>query len=223
MPKGNNYPATVGPADLHTAQAAATALETALAFVPNLGPDVLTSATITPERLGLADKAAQVAAAAPEVMRRSFQPQRLTDKLAYYRQLASLRATLAKADQKLANALNVLGSDMMFDIGNIHEDVEKDNGETVDLGPLRTELHDYYTHPAARKANKPTTKPAFLVVGRFVLVVATTDWMIATIVLTVATTVSMVATIQTAVATSGREAASRGFSLPYFFTLVCLA
>lgn len=154
MPKGNNYPAPIGPADLQTAHEAAAQLDKALAFVPNLGPDVLTSATISPERLGLADKAAEVAAAAPEVMRRAFDPQRLTTKLAYYRQLAALRTTLAKADQKLANALNVLGSDMLFDIGNIHEDVEKDNGETVDLGPLRAELHAYYTHPGARKPAK---------------------------------------------------------------------
>lgn len=152
MPKGNNYPAALDAADLQHAQQAAAQLEAALAFVPNLGPDVLTTATISPERLPLADKAAQVAAAAPDVMRRSFQPERLSGKLAAYRQLAALRATLAKADQKLANALNVLGSDMLFDIGNIHEDVEKDNGETVDLGSLRAELHDYYVHPGARKA-----------------------------------------------------------------------
>lgn len=153
MPKGNNYPtATSEAADLQHAQQAAAQLETALAFVPNFGPDVLSTATITPERLPLADKAAQVAAAAPDLMRRSFQPERLSGKLVAYRQLAALRATLAKADQKLANALNVLGSDILFDSGNIHEDVEKDNGETLDLGSLRAELHTYYTHPGARKA-----------------------------------------------------------------------
>ncbi|MGI4760777.1 MAG: hypothetical protein ACRYF0_08730 [Janthinobacterium lividum] len=85
MPKGDNYPAPVGPADLKTAHEAAAQLDKALAFVPNLGPDVLTSATLSPERLGLADKAAEVAAAAPDVMRRTFDPQRLTTKLAYYR------------------------------------------------------------------------------------------------------------------------------------------
>lgn len=118
--------------------------------MPHFGPDVLTSATITPERLALADKAAEVAAAAPTVMRRSFDPARLPAKLAAFRQLAALRDALTLADRKLANALNVLGSDMLFDIGNIHEDVEKDNGETVQLGALRTQLHDYYRRPAAK-------------------------------------------------------------------------
>lgn len=52
-------------------------LSTALAAVPNFGPNVLTSATIAPERLALADKAAEVAAAAPTVMRRSYDAARL--------------------------------------------------------------------------------------------------------------------------------------------------
>lgn len=151
MPKGNNYPAAVDAAALQKAQKASADLTKSLDFIPNLGPDVLTSATITPERLPLADKAIEVALAAPDTMRRTFDPQRLIDKLAYYRALAKLRGDLATADTKLKNALNVLGSDMMFDIGHIHEDVEKDNGETIDLGPLRAQLHDYYTHPGARK------------------------------------------------------------------------
>lgn len=67
MSKGNNYPA----------HEAAAQLDKALAFVPNLGPDMLTTATLTPERLGLADKAAEVAAAAPDVMRRTFDPSAL--------------------------------------------------------------------------------------------------------------------------------------------------
>lgn len=156
MPKGNNYPTTPGSDELQQARQAAAQLEQALAFVPNFGPDVLTSATITPERLALADKAAEVAAAAPTIMRRSLDPARLPAKLAAYRQLAALRTALARADQRLANALNVLGADMLFDIGNIHEDVEKDNGETVDLGSLRTELHDYYRRPGATAKAKAT-------------------------------------------------------------------
>lgn len=151
MPKGNNYPTPVDAAAMQKAQKASTDFRKALDFVPNLGPDLLTSATIAPERLALADKAVEVATAAPDVLRRSLDPQRLVDKLAYYRQLNALRQDLATADTKLKNALNVLGSDMLFDLGNIHEDVEKDNGETVDLGPLRAQLHDFHTHPGARK------------------------------------------------------------------------
>jgi hypothetical protein len=157
MPKGNNYPTAVDATAMTKAQQASTALKKALDFVPNLGPDLLTSATIAPERLALADKAVEVAAAAPNVMRRGFDPDRLVSKLAYYRQLNALRSELATADTKLKNALNVLGSDMLFDIGNIHEDVEKDNGETLDLGPLRADLHEYYARPNARKTTPPTT------------------------------------------------------------------
>lgn len=32
--------------------------------------------------------------------------------------------------------------------------MEKDQGETVDLGPLRTELHDYYRYAGATAKNK---------------------------------------------------------------------
>ena len=152
MPKGNNYPAAVDAAAMQKAQKASADFKKALDFIPNMSPDLLTSATIAPERLALADKAVEAAAAAPDVMRRAFTPQRLVDKLAYYRQLNAIRQELATADTRLKNALNVLGSDMMFDIGNIHEDIEKDNGETVDLGPLRAQLHDFYTHPGARAA-----------------------------------------------------------------------
>lgn len=157
MPKGNNYPTPPTAAEVAQLQQALGQLDAALAAVPNFGPDVLTSATIAPERLALADKAAEVAAA-PVIMRRTFDAPRLPAKLAAYRQLAAARGALARADQKLANALNVLGADMLFDIGNIHEDVEKDNGETVDLGPLRTELHEYYRRPGATA--KAKAKPA---------------------------------------------------------------
>ncbi len=162
MPKGNNYPTLPTAAEVAQLQQALGQLEAALAAVPNFGPDVLTSASLSPERLPLADKAAEVAAAAPAVMRRSHDAARLPAKLAAYRQLVALRNALGRADQKLANALNVLGADMVFDIGNIHEDVEKDNGETVDLGPLRTELHEYYRHPGATakaKAKKAAAAP----------------------------------------------------------------
>ncbi|WP_201981703.1 hypothetical protein [Hymenobacter rubidus] len=161
MPKDTNYPAAVDAAALQKAQKASADLAESLHFIPNLEPDVLTSATIIPERLPLADKAIEVALAAPDVMRRAFDPQRLIDKLAYYRALAKLRGDLATADTKLKNALNVRGSDMMYDIGHVHEDVEKDNGETIDLGPCApscTTTTPTYTHPGARKdaaAKKP--------------------------------------------------------------------
>ncbi len=154
MPKGNNYPATVNAAALAQASKATADLKKALAFVPNLSTDVKSTASISPERLGLADKAIEVAAAAPEILRKALDPQRLIDKTAYYRALNGLENELNTQLTKLQNARNVLGADMMFDIGNIHEDVETDNGETVDLGPLRAELHDYYIHPKARKKGK---------------------------------------------------------------------
>ena len=65
--KGNNYPAAVDAAAMQKAQKASADFKKALDFVPNMGPDLLTSATIAPERLALADKAVEVAAVAPEV------------------------------------------------------------------------------------------------------------------------------------------------------------
>ena len=155
MPKGSNYPGVVDATTIQKAQKASADVKKMLDFLPDVSPDLLTSASITPERLPLADKALEVALAAPDVMRRNFDPQRLTDNLACYRALAKLRDDLKTAGEKIKNAINALGADMMFDIGHIHADVEKDNGESVDLGPLRAELHDYYTHPGARTAPAP--------------------------------------------------------------------
>ena len=155
MPKGSNYPGVVDAATIQQAQKASADVKKMFGFLPNVSPDLLTSATITPERLPLADKALEVALAAPDVMRRNFDPQRLTDNLACYRALAKLREDVRTAGEKIKNAINALGADMMVDISHIHADVEKDNGESIDLGPLRTQLHDYYTHPGAHTAPAP--------------------------------------------------------------------
>ena len=151
MPKGNKYPAIVDAASLQKAQKASTDFKIALDFIPHITPDVLTSATITESRLPLADKALEVALAAPDVMRKSFDPQNLTDKLAYYRALVKMRNDIQTADVRFKNALNALGADIMVEVSHIHTDVEKDNGETMDLGQMRTDLHAYYAHPGARK------------------------------------------------------------------------
>jgi hypothetical protein len=155
MAKGNNYPAAVAQAMAQQAETAIHTLESALSAVPDLGPDVLSKATITPERLPLADLALQAANLAPDVMRRSFDPARLTGKLAAYRLLLGLLNRLLLLVEKLRNALNVLGSDIIFDVNNIHEDIEKDNGETQDLGQLRGHIHAYYERPGGRKPRIP--------------------------------------------------------------------
>lgn len=152
MPKGNNYTALPTEAQLAEVIAAAKALEQKLnAVVPQQPNDLLTSATITPERLPLADLALQVADKEPNIIRRATDIEQFRAKLALYRQLNSLLGDLQTKGTRLENALNVLGSDLVFAANNIHEDVEKDNGETADLGQLRQDLHAYYERPNARK------------------------------------------------------------------------
>ncbi|MCR5888462.1 hypothetical protein LRS06_11930 [Hymenobacter sp. J193] len=158
MPKGNNFTAPLAEADLTAARTAIKALATKLAFVPQQPESLLTSATISPERLPLADLALQAADQAPEVLRKTATPDALRAKVASYRALAALRNQLAAELTRLDNALNVLGSDVFFQVNNIHEDVEKDKGETVDLGELRQQIHAYYIRPGGRKGG--SSKPS---------------------------------------------------------------
>jgi hypothetical protein len=144
MPKGNNYAATVEAAKATAATAAFKKAAEALDFIPNLGPDVKTTASISPERLPLADLAVQAATEAPTVMRNSFKLDVLQAKVAAYRVLAGLLGQLEPIMKRLQNALNVLGSDIRFIVDNVHEDIERDNGETQDLGELRTKINAYY-------------------------------------------------------------------------------
>lgn len=155
MPKGNNYPAAVEAAKATAAAEAFKKAAEALDFIPNLGPDVKTSATITPERLPLADLAVQAATEAPDVMRKGFKLDVLQAKLVAYRVLADLLNKLEPIMKRLQNALNVLGSDIRFMVDNVHEDIEKDNGETQDLGELRTKINVYYKRPGGGGGSKP--------------------------------------------------------------------
>jgi hypothetical protein len=155
MPKGNNYPATVEAAQVQAATEAFSKAAEALNFIPNLGPDVKTTASISPERLPLADLAVRAAAAAPDVMRKSFKPEALQAKLAAYRLLVGLLGQLETLVKRLQNALNVLGGDIRFMVDNVHEDIEKDNGETQDLGELRKQIHDYYKREGNGGGSKP--------------------------------------------------------------------
>ena len=77
--------------------------------------------------------------------------------VAAYRALNNLLGALEPEIKRLENALNVLGSDIRFDVDNVHEDIETDNGETQDLGQLRKDIVAYYARPAAKKdaKNKP--------------------------------------------------------------------
>ena len=43
----------------------------------------------------------------------------------------------------------MLGSDIYLDVNNAHGHIEKDNGETQDLGQLRHDIKAYYTRPGA--------------------------------------------------------------------------
>ncbi len=154
MPKGNNFTAVITEAQLTEAKAAIQNLTQKLTVVPQQPENLLTSATISAERLPLADLALQVADKEPSLLRRSADPERLRAQLALYRQLNTLQGQLQVESKRLENALNVLGSDILFAANNIHEDVETDNGETVDLGTLRQDLHAYYERPGARKSQK---------------------------------------------------------------------
>lgn len=157
MPKGNNFPTVLTDAQLAEVKATAQAFtQTLSAAVPQQPETLLTSATITPERLPLADLALQVADREPKLIRRATDVAQLRAKLALYQELNTLLGELQTNGTRLENALNVLGSDILFAANNIHEDVETDNGETADLGKLRQDLHAYYERPGARKENKPT-------------------------------------------------------------------
>jgi len=155
MAKGNNYPAAVDTANTTQALTAIQSLATAISFIPNLGPDVKTTASITPERLPLADLAVQAATEAPNVMRKSFSLPTLQAKLAAYRALVGLLGRIEPIYQRIRNGVNVLGSDIRFMVDNVHADIEKDNGETQDLGQLRADIHAYYERPGGRVPRKP--------------------------------------------------------------------
>ncbi|PJJ53203.1 hypothetical protein [Hymenobacter chitinivorans] len=154
MPKGNNFPAVLADAELTGARAAIKALQGKLAFVPQQPESLLTSATISAERLPLADLALQAAEQAPDIMRKAADPELLRSKIEQFRALTALRNQLAPELTRLDNAVNVLGSDILFHVNNVHADIESDKGENVDLGELRQDINAYYARPAARKSNK---------------------------------------------------------------------
>ena len=81
---------------------------------------------------------------------RSPGPGRPRTKVATYRELTTLSGTLQAEIKCLENALNVLG----FDVDNIHEDIEKDNVGTQDLGQLRKYIGAYYARPGTKAAAK---------------------------------------------------------------------
>ncbi|WP_400193153.1 hypothetical protein [Hymenobacter sp. B81] len=158
MPKGNHFTAAVAANNVTAAGQSIKDLQSALSFVPQQPVSLLTSATISPERLPLADAALQAAEQAPDVMRKSTNPEQLRAKIVAYRHLHTLRNQLQPELTRLDNALNVLGSDIIFQVNNIHEDIKKDNGETADLGELRQQVAAYYAKSNTRKTGGPKPK-----------------------------------------------------------------
>lgn len=154
MPKGNQFTAPLADTDVSAARTALKAVQAKLGFVPQQPESLLTSSTISPERLPLADLALQAAEQAPGIMRKAANPEQLRAKIADYRTLVALRGLLAPELTRLENALNVLGSDILFHINNVHADIEADKGENVDLGQLRQDINAYYAKPNARKGGK---------------------------------------------------------------------
>jgi hypothetical protein len=155
MPKGNNFGASLPEADLTAARAAVKTLQGKLAFVAQQPAELITSSTISAERLPLADLALQAAEQDPDVMRKSCDPAVLRSKIEAYRALAALRNQLEPELKRLDNALNVLGSDVLFLVNNIHEDIEKDKGESATLGDLRRQINAYYARPRAAAKTTP--------------------------------------------------------------------
>jgi hypothetical protein len=147
MPKGNNFTAPITAADLAAATAAADDLHNALAFVPKQPATLLTSATISLERLPLAKLALEAAELEPDVMRKSCKPDVLRAKIKAFEALSTLRHKMRHDEELLDNAINVLGSDILFGTNNIHEDIETDKGETGSLGELRQQINVYYARP----------------------------------------------------------------------------
>ena len=155
MPKGNNFAASLPDSDITSARAAIKALQAKLAFVPQQPAELISSTTISAERLPLADLALQAAEQDPDVMRKTCNPEQLRLKIAAYRDLTALRNQLEPELQRLTNAINVLGSDILFQVNNVHEDIEKDKGETTTLGELRQKINAYYARPGGRKSGSP--------------------------------------------------------------------
>jgi hypothetical protein len=158
MPKGNNFTAPITEDDLAAARSAAKALHGKLRFVPQQPATLLTSATMSPERLPLAKLALQAADQDPDVMRKTCAPDALRAKISAFKALTMLRNSIQPDVQLLDNAINVLDSNILFMTNNIHEDIEKDKGESSVLGELRPKINAYYARPNARKSSK--AKPA---------------------------------------------------------------
>jgi hypothetical protein len=154
MPKGNQFTAALADTDVTAARTAIKALQAKMTFVPQQPESLLTSATISPERLPLADLALDAAEQAPGIMRKAADPEQLRSKIAGYRALVALRNQLAPELTRLDNALNVLGSDILYHVNNVHADIEADKGETTALGQLRQDINAYYARPGARKGAK---------------------------------------------------------------------
>jgi len=155
MPKGNNFTAPITEADLTGARTAAKALHAKLSFVPQQPASLLTSATISAERLPLAKLALEAADLDPNVMRKNCDPEALRTKVEAFEKLLVLRNTIESDVQLLDNAINVLGSDVLFMTNNIHEDIEKDKGESSILGELRQKINAYYARPRGGKGGSP--------------------------------------------------------------------
>lgn len=168
VPKGNQFSPLPTDAQLIAVESAAKATEVALGFLPHIGPDVITTATITPERLPLADACLKAADLAPSVTRKAFDRDRFAGRIGAYRRLFGIYTVVARLLTTIERALNALGADILFDCNNIHEDIEKDNNETADLGPLRQDINNYYRRPGAGKNGQgkggagtpPPTPPA---------------------------------------------------------------
>ena len=151
MAYSSRYSAALPTAAQLTARGAAQdATKTALDALPFIPEDQRTSTVLSPERLPLADKCIEAAELVPTVMRRSLDLPRLKDRLAVLKELFKRRNAMAQNMARLDGAINALSADVRFDVDNVHEDVQKDKGETADLGPLGDEIHDYYERPGAR-------------------------------------------------------------------------
>ena len=138
-------------AQLAALATATDATKAALAVLPQIPDDQRTTTVLTAERLPLAEKCLQAAELVPNVMRRTLDLPRLQARYDTLQALFKRRTAMEQLLARLDGAINALSADVRFDVDNIHEDVEKDNGETADLGPLRAEIHDFYERPGARK------------------------------------------------------------------------
>jgi hypothetical protein len=88
--------------------------------------------------------------------RRGFDLKEFEKDVALYGKLNQVRARLAPLVQKVAQAAQVAGADMMVAADDVYEDINRDNGETAAVQDARQQMKKRY---AQRKTAAKKSQP----------------------------------------------------------------